>query len=158
MASDEVFDRKRTVYYDGTTEVIPDRGRHYHTSGGGRPMGAMQPRANSPVVKLSNLLDVLAQSPDLSDARCKGEHPIFDWPSEEPRGGRTLTNTEAAYHFIPALALCAQCPLAGEHGACIASMRPAITRFSGVAGGFIFYKGKPLDERKLPGRPRKDAA
>ena len=58
---------------------------------------------------------------------------------------------ETPEQLLVAQALCAQCPVAA---ACLAEA-VALGVSDGVWGGQLFERGRPLDQKRRPGRPRK---
>lgn len=77
--------------------------------------------------------------PDYGDTPCRGMHPDFDWPDIPSYRAR-----EVADAMHPTALLCRACPVTGLHGRCATDALRANREFSGIAGGHVFYDGRPM--------------
>lgn len=147
MSGDEVFMRRDEQV--PMSIQPPDRERHYRDMSGTTMRRGAIPRQLGPTARWERLAAALARIPRLEGARCKGEHPFFDWPDAHRNEAAALHAHEAHYYFTTALRTCASCPLAGLRGRCIEVMLGNDPNYSGVAGGEVFYMGARIEAPRL---------
>jgi hypothetical protein len=115
--------------------------------------GALLDRSSAPAprVVVANIFAALTAIPDMGEARCKGMHPFFDWPDyDEATGTGTLLQARHAHHYFDhALSFCDSCPLRGLTGPCVKNALDGDSRYSGVAGGEVFYDGRRVKSNPM---------